>query len=82
MRCQLDNRRGIFASPFAAALVSWAVISTSVAILLTFLLLQINGAEGGGVHVAGLLGSMLWVAGAVYATFLIATLATWPLASA
>lgn len=32
---------------------------------LVFLLLQINGAKGGVVHVAGLLGSMRWVAGAV-----------------
>lgn len=47
MRRQLDDRQSGFASPFTAALVSWAVISTSVAILLTFLLLQINSAEGG-----------------------------------
>jgi hypothetical protein len=69
------------ASSLMAALVSWAVISASVATLLTLLLLRINGSEGNFAQAAALLGSMLWVAGVLNAVFLFASLAVWPLFS-
>jgi len=75
MRHQLGDERSSLASTIAAAFVSWAAISASSAILLTLLLLQINDAEGDAAHVAGLLGSMLWITSALNAFFLLVSLA-------
>ncbi len=55
------------------------LISTAIAATLTWLLLRLNGGADQPEHVGGLFGSMLWVSGALNATFVAASLVVWGL---
>jgi len=65
-----------------SALVAWLFAVAAVSLLLSLLLLRVNGFEGGAAHLAGLFVTTFWIAGVLNAGFLAVCLAMWPLISA